>query len=53
MKAKWFLQMVCFMSVPVFGYISFEFCQISNWIVTYLASGLSFTGVFLGWYLFD
>jgi putative Mn2+ efflux pump MntP len=44
------LEMVFYMACPVMGWVSYEFMQLDNWMMTYLSSGLSFLSPLLGHY---
>jgi len=42
------LEAFFYAACPVLGYVSWEFCQMGNWIMTYICSGLSFLCPLLG-----
>ena len=40
------------MGAPIMGVMSFHFCQLGNWLLTYLTSGLSFAFPIFAWIAF-
>jgi hypothetical protein len=41
---------VC-MSAPIFGIMSWHFCGIGNWIMTFVCSGLSWMAPVVAWFM--
>ena len=52
-KMAYTLQAVFYMASPIFGLLSYHFCDIGNWLMTFVASGLAWIMPVLGWHVPD